>query len=474
MEHKRYKIGIWFGGCSSEYEISLQSAAAVITHLNKEKYEPVFIGIHRNGNWFLYNGDIENIETDHWYDSSNCYPVVVPPDRELHGLWVVREDGIEKISLDAALPVLHGKNGEDGTIQGVLELAGIRLIGCNTLSSAVCMEKDMAHRLAQAAGVKVPKSYLFAEAEVSKELKEWRENKTDSHKADLVAAEMIRNKQLKNNSINDRKEETKEAGREGNRELEIEDRKEGREEIGNVDRQKYGQEEKIKNVEKETSKNVEKKISKREKEYRYQIEDITREVKKEDGGNFGKIAAWAEELGYPLFVKPLRAGSSFGITQVTEPGQLYKAVDLAFTYDTQCIMEEAIQGFEVGCAVMGISSNHPQGLVIGEVDEIELSDGFFDYTEKYTLKTSNIYVPARISEEKAEEIKKTAAILYRTLGCEYFARVDMFLTPEGEIYFNEVNTIPGFTSHSRYPNMMKAAGISFDELLETLLGLEFD
>lgn len=411
MERKRYKIGIWFGGCSSEYEISLQSAVAVITHLNKEKYEPVFIGIHRNGNWFLYNGDIENIETDHWYDSSNCYPVVVPPDRELHGLWVFREDGIEKISLDAALPVLHGKNGEDGTIQGVLELAGIRLIGCNTLSSAVCMEKDMAHRLAQAAGVKVPKSYLFAEAEVSKELKEWRENMTDRHEADLVAAEMISDKQLENNNINNRKEETTEPGRED---------------------------------------------------------------KREDGRDFGKIAAWAEDLGYPLFVKPLRAGSSFGITQVTEPGQLYKAVELALSYDTQCIMEEAIQGFEVGCAVMGISSNHPQGLVIGEVDEIELSDGFFDYTEKYTLKTSNIYVPARISEEKAEEIKKTAAILYGTLGCEYFARVDMFLTPEGEIYFNEVNTIPGFTSHSRYPNMMKAAGISFEELLEMLLGLEFD
>ncbi len=105
------------------------------------------------------------------------------------------------------------------------------------------------------------------------------------------------------------------------------------------------------------------------------------------------------------------------------------------------------------------------------MDEIELSEGFFDYTEKYTLKSSKIHVPARISQEQAKEVKETAKILYRGLGCSYFARVDMFLTPEGEIYFNEINTIPGFTSHSRYPNMMKAAGISFEELLGRLLEL---
>ena len=101
-----------------------------------------------------------------------------------------------------------------------------------------------------------------------------------------------------------------------------------------------------------------------------------------------------------------------------------------------------------------------------------MSEGFFDYTEKYTLKTSKIHVPARISPEKAEEIQETAKIIYRGLGCSYFARVDMFLTPSGEIYFNEVNTIPGFTSHSRYPNMMKEAGISFKELLSRLLELQ--
>ena len=149
--------------------------------------------------------------------------------------------------------------------------------------------------------------------------------------------------------------------------------------------------------------------------------------------------------------------------------ELQEAVKLAFLYDDQIIVEENIDGFEVGCAVLGNES-----LTVGEVDEIELSGGFFDFTEKYTLKTSAIHVPARISSRKAREIKETAKAIYKTLGCSGFARVDMFLTPEGKIVFNEVNTIPGFTEHSRYPGMMKAAGYSFTEILEKIIGLALE
>ena len=147
--------------------------------------------------------------------------------------------------------------------------------------------------------------------------------------------------------------------------------------------------------------------------------------------------------------------------------ELKGAILKAFSYDNQIVVEEAIEGFEVGCAVMG---NHD--LIIGEVDEIELTDGFFDYTEKYTLKTSKIHVPARISNQKAEEIKEIAAKIYLALDCDYFARVDLFLTPEGKIYFNEVNTIPGFTSHSRFPGMMKSKGIDFPALVDRLIEME--
>ena len=120
----------------------------------------------------------------------------------------------------------------------------------------------------------------------------------------------------------------------------------------------------------------------------------------------------------------------------------------------------------MGCAVVGNKE-----LIIGEVDEIELSGGFFNFTEKYTLKTSSIHVPARIAPAKAAEIKEVAACIYRALGCTGFARIDMFLKPNGEIIFNEANTIPGFTEHSRFPSMMKAAGHSFQEILTKIIDL---
>jgi len=345
---KRKRIAILFGGCSSEYEVSLQSAYAVATHIDKEKYEVLYIGIEKTGAWYLFQGDPADIPGDAWRDEENCIPVAVSPDKTLHGILLLKETGVENLPLDGALPVLHGRNGEDGTVQGVLELADIPLIGCNTMSSAVCMDKETAHRLAKECGVNVPASYTVVK------------------------------------------------------------------------------------------------------------EDLQRE---------GLILSYGKELGYPLFVKPLRAGSSFGVSKVGKPEELLTAIEHGFAYDSRVILEEAIEGFEVGCAVLGTEE-----LTVGEVDEIELSKGFFDYTEKYTLKSSKIHVPARISKQKADEVKETAVRIYRGLGCSHFARVDMFLTPQGEIYFNEVNTIPGFTTHSRYPNMLKEAGISFEEILSRLLG----
>lgn len=343
------KIMILFGGCSGEYKVSLQSAYAVICNLDQTKYEPVLIGIDWKGHWYLFEGNRDTIPEDCWWEQPECYPALVSVDKEQHGILVFRE-GFEKgaklLPVDAAFPVLHGKNGEDGTVQGLLELAGIPIVGCHTLASAVCMDKEMAHRLAKAAGVKVPCSVLLT-----------KENSAQAEEA-------------------------------------------------------------------------------------------------------------AVALGYPLFVKPLRAGSSFGITKVTEQGQLKDALALAFTYDSAVVMEEMIEGFEVGCAVLGTRE-----LFVGAVDEIELSEGFFDYTEKYTLKSSRIYVPARITKACAAKIKETAKIIYQSLGCSGFARVDMFLTPSGDIYFNEVNTIPGFTEHSRYPGMMREAGLDFSELVNRLVAM---
>lgn len=145
---------------------------------------------------------------------------------------------------------------------------------------------------------------------------------------------------------------------------------------------------------------------------------------------------------------------------------LATAVKLAFAYDDRIIIEENINGFEVSCAILGNDE-----LIVGELGEIELKNGFFDYTEKYTPKSWTFHVPARIPAPKAEEIKNTAVKIYKALDCSGFARVDMFLTPMGEIVFNEVNTIPGFTIHSQYPRLLQAAGMTFEQVIDTAVGL---
>lgn len=339
----KLNLAVFFGGCSPEYSVSLQSAHAVLTNLDPRKYRPVMIGITREGRWFHFTGDVEKIPADRWQNPADCTPALLSPDRGARQLLVLRENAVERIALDAALPILHGQNGEDGTLQGLIELAGIPLAGCGTLASALCMDKDRAHRLAEAAGVKAPRALVTA-------------------------------------------------------------------------------------------------------------------------GQPEAALRFAKEVGYPVFVKPVRAGSSYGVTRVEGPGQLEAALALALQYDRQAIVEEAIPGFEVGCAVLG-----KRELTVGEVDEIELAQGFFDFTEKYTLKTSAIHLPARVAPRKAEEIKQAAKTVYRALGCSGFARVDLFLKPDGQIVFNEVNTIPGFTAHSRYPGMMRAAGIPFPALLDRII-----
>ena len=342
---ERKTILLLFGGSSSEYGVSLQSAHGVLSLMDRSRYQPLTVGITRGGQWLYFSGDPERIPDDRW-QGEGCVPCTLSLDRGVHQVLLLDGSG-RRLEFDGAFPVLHGKNGEDGTVQGLLELTGVPLIGCGTLSSALCMDKDRAHRLAADAGVRVPRSAVFRRG-------------TDRQDWERAAA----------------------------------------------------------------------------------------------------------EIGYPVFVKPVRAGSSFGISKVEGPEGLAGAVEEAFRHDGEVLLEETIPGFEVGCAVMG-----NEELTVGTVDEIELSGGFFDFEEKYTLKTSAIHCPARIPAPTARRIQETAKTIYRALGCRVFARVDLFLTPEGEIVFNEVNTIPGFTAHSRYPNMMKAAGIPAGDLVNGLIAL---
>lgn len=332
------KIGVIFGGQSSEYSVSLESVSSLLKHIDQSRYDIYMIGINQNGEWKHFDGDIQDIENNTW-DTSTFSEVLI--DVSHHCLLEINNECMSYVHVDALLPILHGKNGEDGTVQGMIQMAKIPLIGCGVLSSALCMDKYRAHELVKANGIDVPHSVYLSSQEVYQD-----------KKMDIL------------------------------------------------------------------------------------------------------------NLKLPLFIKPIKSGSSLGICRIDTFDDLDKAIQQAFLHDDEVIVEEEIPGFEVGCAVMGIDE-----LVVGRVDEIELSSGFFDFKEKYNLITSQIHVPARITPILEKQIQETAKEIYRILGCRIFARVDMFLTPDHRIVFNEVNTIPGFTVHSRYPNMMKEAGISFQELL---------
>lgn len=340
------KVLVIFGGCSTEYEVSLTSASAVLAVIDRSRYEVLHLGITREGQALYYEGKEEKIANNTWQEE-NCYPATISMSRGKPTLWVERGEHFDKLCFDIAFPILHGKNGEDGSLQGLCEMADIPLAGCGMESSVIGMDKVLAHTLVSLAGIRVPESVTISSMT--------------------------------------------------------------------------------------------------------EYEDKRAEIK---------------ALGLPLFVKPVRAGSSFGISRIVKWEDMEDAVYEAFLHDKKVVIEESINGFEVGCAVMG-----NEELTLGRVDEIELSEGFFDYEEKYTLKTSSIHMPARISEEEEQRIKETAAKIYRTLGCRGFTRVDMFFTQEKEIVFNEINTIPGFTSHSRFPNMMKGIGIDFTEVVDMVLQL---
>jgi D-alanine---(R)-lactate ligase len=338
----RLKVGIVFGGCSEEHPISVKSAQEVARHLDIAKYEPFYVGITKTGAWKLCDGGPDA----HW-ENGTCRPAVLSPDRSVRGLLVLEQGRYETISLDVVLPVLHGKLGEDGAMQGLLELSGIPYVGCDVQSSALCMDKPLAYIVARSAGIATP--------------------------------------DFRTVTAND---------------------------------------------------------------------DID-----------------ADRLVYPVFVKPARSGSSFGVSKVSQEAALLRAVETARQYDSKVVIEEAVDGSEVGCAVLG----NDLDLLTGEVDRISLSHGFFRIHQEIEPESgsenSTPIVPADISPEARSLVQKTAKALYRALGCSGLARVDMFLKEDGTVVLNEVNTLPGMTSYSRYPRMMAAAGLPLAEVIDRTVSL---
>jgi D-alanine--(R)-lactate ligase len=337
----RLKVGIIFGGCSEEHRISVKSALEVAKNLDARKYEPFWIGITKSGAWKLCDSP------DADWENGSCRPAMLSPDRSVHGLLVLEQGQYETISLDLVLPVLHGKLGEDGAIQGLLELSGIPYAGCDVQSSALCMDKSLAYTIARSAGIATPNFWA-------------------------VTAD----------------------------------------------------------------------------------EDL-------DPG----------QLTYPVFVKPARSGSSFGVSKVSRKEELLSAVETASQYDSKLLIEEAVTGSEVGCAILG----NDLDLIAGEVDRIALSHGFFRIHQENEPESGSenatFIVPADIPAESRSLVQETAKAVYRALGCRGLSRVDLFLKEDGTVVLNEVNTFPGMTSYSRYPRMMTAAGLPPAEVIDRIVSL---
>jgi len=344
---RKKTVAVIFGGYSPEYEVSLKSASSIIGAIDLAKYDVILLGITRQGKWYRYSGDVGGIPGDKWHTYGRCLKsAFISPSRG-DGILELEDGRAVFIPVDVVFPVLHGKCGEDGTVQGLCELVGLPVVGSGAAASALCMDKDRSHRLVSLAGIRVPKSICFDHAPTE-----------------------------------------------------------------------------------------------------------------------GELIGAASKLSPPLFVKPVKGGSSLGVTKVEDYSGLAGAVDYALEYDDAVMIEEGVDGIEVGCAVVG-----NRELRTGRVDEIEVSGGFFDFEEKYSLKTSEIHVPARIDAQSEARVQEAAKVIYRALGCKGYARMDMYLSGEGEVVFLEANTIPGFTPFSQFPRMMKAVGVDFPELVEMLIEL---
>ena len=351
-EHKM-SVVVLFGGMSSEHEVSRVSAGTFVDQLDHQRYELLTIGITKEGRWLYTEADSAQMADGSWEELPGNMPCVLSPDRADHGLILFTPAGqVEKVHVDVVIPVLHGLWGEDGTVQGLLELAGIPYVGCGVLASAVCMDKAVANAMFDASGI--------------------------PHTKWLSAT-------------------------------------------------------------------------------RWEIESDP------DGVCDGVIA----KLGWPIFVKPANAGSSVGISKVSSRDELKKAIDLALENDRKVVFEAFVDGQEVECAVIGSDP-----AVSTRPGEILAGAEFYTYDDKYKNGVSQVVIPAKLPEEKLDEVKTYAAMAYTALNCEGLARCDFFVEKNtGRVLINEINTFPGFTAISMYPKLMEHEGLPVPQLIDRLIAL---
>lgn len=347
-------VCILFGGISPEHAVSLRSAESVLNHIDKEKYHVLPVGITRDGRWIYFGGtDYAMLPAETWTSAPGCCPAAISPVRG-QGLLRFSGDTVSATPIDVVFPVLHGENGEDGAMQGLLQMAGIPYVGPHVAASAVAMDKTLTKLVIDKEGIP------------------------------QAAWELVRGSELEEN-----------------------------------------------------------------------METI--------------VASLESRFSYPMFVKPAGTGSSVGVSKAADREQLKAALTAAGKYDSKILVEEFIKGKEIEVAVLG--NREPVASVCGEIDS---GAEFYDYDAKYITDTSTAYIPARISEDLQARIRQAAVRVYKAVGCQGLSRVDFFATEDERLVFNEINTIPGFTSISMYPKLFTASGISYSRLIDQLLELALE
>ena len=352
---KSLSVCILFGGVSPEHEVSLRSAESVLNNIDESKYNVFPVGITKEGKWILYGGkDYSDLPSGRWLTHPDNRQAAISPIRG-QGLLTFEGDCVVRQQIDVVFPVLHGENGEDGTIQGLLQRAGIPYVGPHVAASAVAMDKTLTKLVVDQAGITQAAWNLVRRSDMGSRME-------------------------------------------------------------------------------------------------------------------GTLDALEARFAYPMFVKPAGTGSSVGVSKATEREDLKKALLEAGKYDDKVLVEEFIRGREIEVAVMGNES--PVASVCGEIDS---GADFYDYDAKYITDTSVSYIPARIPEDVAETVRDTAVKVYKAIGCQGLSRVDFFVTwQENRVVFNEINTIPGFTSISMYPKLFGASGVPYSQLIDKLLELALE
>lgn len=349
----KIKAAVIFGGRSREHKLSLASAAEVVRNIPEDKYEVICIGITRKGRWLYFPGSADEIASGEWETNPDCASAIISPDPLHRGILTIENNEISIRRIDVVFPVLQGKKGADGDIQGLLDLSGIPYVGCGLLASASCMDKSHTHMVMDDYGIKTADWALITQREL---------NTMDKRCAEI-----------------------------------------------------------------------------------------------------------SEKMSFPLVVKPANSGSNAGTSIANNMDELLTSVKIAFSNDNKVVIEKYIKGRKLEAAIFGYDT--PFSSYIGEIVSDDCS---YDPTDFNVSSGDSLIIPADISDEQQKTIRETAVEAFKAIGCKGLARIDFFLTDNGELLLNKIGTSPGLKKSSVYTKLMEHLGMSLSNIIDSLMEQAID